>query len=100
MREELLKNVGDFYIDCERMPSAGDLKQHEGEVIDHCWQKCRPSRPANQAFRLLLASHRPDFTFLAQSCEDRTGHCSTPITPFNVGSTQRQRCSPERFSDQ
>jgi hypothetical protein len=22
MREELLKNVGDFYIDCERMPSA------------------------------------------------------------------------------
>jgi len=25
LKTELLKNVGDFYIDCERMPSAGDL---------------------------------------------------------------------------
>src|ERR1700675_3079885 len=34
MREELLKNVGDFYIDCERMPAAADLKGHETELID------------------------------------------------------------------
>jgi hypothetical protein len=29
LRPELLKNVGDFYIDCERMPGASDLKGHE-----------------------------------------------------------------------
>ncbi len=34
MQTELLKNVGDFYIDCERMPAAGDLKGHETELID------------------------------------------------------------------
>src|SRR5262250_2709817 len=33
MKAELLKNVGDFYIDCERMPAAEDLKGHETEVI-------------------------------------------------------------------
>src|SRR3984893_11328265 len=33
MKAELLKNVGDFYIDCERMPSAADLKNHESDVI-------------------------------------------------------------------
>src|SRR5437773_8950457 len=27
MQAELLKNVGDFYIDCERMPAAADLKE-------------------------------------------------------------------------
>src|SRR6202007_3085189 len=35
LKPDLRKNVGDFYIDCERMPSAADLKGHEGEVIDH-----------------------------------------------------------------
>src|ERR1700745_3296266 len=34
MQAELLKNVGDFYIDCERMPAAADLKGHESEVIN------------------------------------------------------------------
>src|SRR5689334_3521383 len=34
MQAELLKNVGDFYIDCERMPAAADLKGHEAEMID------------------------------------------------------------------
>src|SRR2546429_5317348 len=29
LQADLLKNVGDFYIDCERMPSAADLKGHE-----------------------------------------------------------------------
>ena len=29
LKAELLKNVGDFYIDCERMPAAADLKGHE-----------------------------------------------------------------------
>src|SRR3979411_2117962 len=34
LQPELLKNVGDFYIDCERMPAASDLNGHEKEVID------------------------------------------------------------------
>src|ERR671924_1951962 len=34
LKAELLKNVGDFYIDCERMPAAADLKGHESEVIN------------------------------------------------------------------
>src|SRR5215468_9867648 len=38
LEAELLKNVGDFYIDCERMPSAEQLKDHEPEVID-AWLK-------------------------------------------------------------
>jgi hypothetical protein len=33
LKPELLKNVGDFYIDCERMPSAEELKGHEAELI-------------------------------------------------------------------
>src|SRR5467141_2760160 len=38
LKTELLKNVGDFYIDCERMPSAEQLRGHESEVID-TWLK-------------------------------------------------------------
>src|SRR6202140_5763192 len=38
MKAELLKNVGDFYIDCERIPSAEDLKGQETEFIDS-WLK-------------------------------------------------------------
>ena len=34
LRQELLNKVGDFYIDCERMPAASDLRGHETEVID------------------------------------------------------------------
>src|SRR5258708_5697245 len=33
----------------------------------------------------LLTTHPTEFTFLAQSCEDRTGHWLYPISPFNVG---------------
>src|ERR1700686_5420409 len=86
MREELLKNVGDFYIDCERMPSAADLKGHEDDVIDHWLAKVQTIREQqSKLFDYLLTTHPTDFTFLAQSCEDRTGHWLYPITPFNVG---------------
>jgi len=86
MREELLKNVGDFYIDCERMPSAADLKDHEADVIDRWLAKVQTIREQQiKLFDYLLTAHPTDFTFLAQSCEDRTGHWLYPITPFNVG---------------
>lgn len=86
LQPELLKNVGDFYIDCERMPSAADLKGHETSVIDEWLAKVQVIRDQQtKLFDYLLAEHPTDFTFLAQSCEDRTGHWLYPITPFNVG---------------
>src|SRR5215467_13424509 len=86
MQPELLKNVGDFYIDCERMPAAGDLKGHETEVIDKWLNKVQLIREQQtKLFDYLLTQHPTDFTFIVQSCEDRTGHWLYPITPFNVG---------------
>src|SRR5215471_8981551 len=86
LQPELLKNVGDFYIDCERMPAASDLKGHESAVIDQWLAKVQVIREQQtKLFDYLLTTHPTEFTFLAQSCEDRTGHWLYPITPFNVG---------------
>ena len=86
LKAELIKNVGDFYIDCERMPSAEQLKGHEGEVIDAWLKKVDLIRgQQTQLFDYLLNTHPTDFTWLAQSCEDRTGHWLYPIAPYNAG---------------
>ncbi|HKU26657.1 MAG TPA: alkaline phosphatase family protein [Candidatus Sulfotelmatobacter sp.] len=86
MKAELLKNVGDFYIDCERMPSAEQLKGHEKEVIDAWLKKVDLIRSQQtQLFDYLLTKHPTEFTWLAQSCEDRTGHWLYPIAPYNAG---------------
>jgi predicted AlkP superfamily phosphohydrolase/phosphomutase len=86
LQPELLRNVGDFYIDCERMPSAADLKGHEAAVIDQWLARVQVIREQQtKLFDYLLTEHLTDFTFMAQSCEDRTGHWLYPITPFNVG---------------
>jgi predicted AlkP superfamily phosphohydrolase/phosphomutase len=86
MKAELLKNVGDFYIDCERMPSAEQLRGNETEVIDAWLKKVQVIRDQQtQLFDYLLNTHPTDFTWLAQSCEDRTGHWLYPIAPYNVG---------------
>ena len=45
----------------------------------------RDSRSADSAFDYLLNTHPTDFTWLAQSCEDRTGHWLYPIAPYNAG---------------
>jgi predicted AlkP superfamily phosphohydrolase/phosphomutase len=86
MKAELLKNVGDFYIDCERMPSAEQLRGHESEVID-TWLKKVDVIRADQTklFDYLLTNHPTDFTWMVQSCEDRTGHWLYPIAPYNAG---------------
>src|SRR6201981_3848449 len=31
LKPQLIKNVGDYYVDCERMPSAEELQGHESE---------------------------------------------------------------------
>jgi predicted AlkP superfamily phosphohydrolase/phosphomutase len=83
---ELEANVGDFWIDCSRMPTAEELKGKEAEVIDRWLLQVSQVR-AQQAklFDYLLSHHRTDFTMLAQSCEDRVGHWLYPIQPYNSG---------------
>ena len=86
LKAELIKKVGDFYVDCERMPSAEQLKGHESEVIDAWLKKVDVIRAQQtQLFDYLLTEHPTDFTWLAQSCEDRTGHWLYPIAPYNAG---------------
>lgn len=86
LKAELIKNVGDYYIDCERMPSAEQLRGNEAAVIDAWLKKVDVIREQQtQLFDYLLANHPTEFTWLAQSCEDRTGHWLYPIAPYNVG---------------
>jgi predicted AlkP superfamily phosphohydrolase/phosphomutase len=86
MKAELLKNVGDFYIDCERMPSAEQLRGHESEVIDAWLARVNLIREQQtKLFDYLLTNHPTDFTWVVQSCEDRTGHWLYPIAPYNAG---------------
>jgi predicted AlkP superfamily phosphohydrolase/phosphomutase len=86
LQPELLKNVGDFYIDCERMPGAADLRGHEKEFIDTWLTKVQLIRDEQtKLFDYLLTKHPTDFTMLGQSCEDRTGHWLYPIAPYNAG---------------
>jgi predicted AlkP superfamily phosphohydrolase/phosphomutase len=86
MVAELEKNVGDFWIDCSRLPAADELKGKEADAIDHWLQQVSQVR-AQQAklFDYLLSHHRTDFTMLVQSCEDRVGHWLYPIQPYNAG---------------
>ena len=102
MKAELLKNVGDFYIDCERMPGAADLKGHETEVIDAWLNKVQLIRDQQtHLFDYLLDHHPTDFTWLAQSCEDRTGHWLYPIAPYNAGYNPKiNGVRTEAFPDQ
>lgn len=102
LKAELLKNVGDFYIDCERMPAAADLKGHETEVIDAWLNKVQLIRDQQtRLFDYLLDHHPTDFTFLAQSCEDRTGHWLYPIAPYNAGYNPKiNGVRSEAFPDQ
>jgi len=86
LKTELIKNVGDYYVDCERMPGAQDLAGHESEVINAWLQKVDLIRSQQtKLFDYLLSNHPKDFTWLGQSCEDRTGHWLYPIAPYNAG---------------
>jgi predicted AlkP superfamily phosphohydrolase/phosphomutase len=86
MVPELEAKVGDFSIDCSRMPNAEDLAGKEEQVINE-WlagvQKIRDQQ--TKLFDYLLTNHPKDFTFMVQSCEDRVGHWLYPIQPYNVG---------------
>ncbi len=102
MKAELLKSVGDFYIDCERMPGAEQLKGHETEVIDSWLKKVDVIREQQtKLFDYLLTSHPTDFTWMVQSCEDRTGHWLYPIAPYNAGYNPKiNGVRPDAFPNQ
>jgi predicted AlkP superfamily phosphohydrolase/phosphomutase len=102
MKAELLKNVGDFYIDCERMPAAEQLRGHESEVIDSWLKRVDLIREQQtKLFDYLLTSHPTDFTWMVQSCEDRTGHWLYPIAPYNVGYNPKiNSVRPDAFPSQ
>src|SRR5438132_4781376 len=102
MKAELLKNVVDFYIDCERMHSAADLKGHETEAIDAWLNKVQLIREQQtELFDFLMSKHPTDFTWLAQSCEDRTGHWLYTIAPCNAGYNPKiNAVRTEAFPDQ
>src|SRR5712672_1513254 len=102
LKAELLKNVGDFYIDCERMPAAAALKGHETEAIDAWLSKVQLIRDQQtQLFDYLLDHHPMQFTWLAQSCEDRTGHWLYPISPYHAGYNPKiNSVRPDAFPNQ
>jgi predicted AlkP superfamily phosphohydrolase/phosphomutase len=102
LKADLLKNVGDYYIDCERMPSAEQLKGHEAEVINAWLDKVQVIRgQQTKLFDYLLSSHPTDFTWLVQSCEDRTGHWLYPIAPYNAGYNPKiEGVRPDAFPNQ
>lgn len=102
LKAELLKNVGDFYIDCERMPSAEELNGHESEVINAWLNKVQQIREQqDRLFDYLLSRHPTDFTWMVQSCEDRTGHWLYPIAPYNAGYNQKiASIRPDAFPSQ
>jgi predicted AlkP superfamily phosphohydrolase/phosphomutase len=102
LKAELIKNVGDFYIDCERMPAAGDLRGHESEVIDAWLNKVQLIRDQQtHVFDYMLDHHPTEFTWLGQSCEDRTGHWLYPIAPYNAGYNPKiNAVRTEAFPDQ
>jgi predicted AlkP superfamily phosphohydrolase/phosphomutase len=102
MKAELLKNVGDYYIDCERMPSAEELKDHETQVIDTWLKKVDVIREQQtKLFDYLMTSHPTEFTWFVQSCEDRTGHWLYPIAPYNAGYNPKiNGVEPDAFPNQ
>jgi predicted AlkP superfamily phosphohydrolase/phosphomutase len=90
LAKELTSKIGDFYIDCSRMPALKDIEGKEEEVIDKWLAKVDEIRAQqNQMFDYLLTNHPTDFTFMVQSCEDRVGHWLYPIQPFNVGYNEK-----------
>src|SRR5215471_15900200 len=102
MVPELEARVGDFWIDCSRMPSADELKGRESKMINDWLAQVTQIR--NQQLKLfdyLLTYHPTDFVMLAQSCEDRVGHWLYPIQPYNVGyNTKINNVRLNAFPDQ
>ena len=102
MVPELEKNIGDFRIDCSRMPNAEDLKGKEEQAVNEWLAGVQQIREQQtKLFDYLLTNHPTTFTMFDQSCEDRTGHWLYPIQPYNVGYNPKiNSVRVEAFPDQ
>jgi len=102
LKSELMDKLGDFYIDCERMPAAEDLKGHESQLISSWLDKVQLIRNQQEKmFDYLLTNKPTQFTWLVQSCEDRTGHWLYPIAPYNAGYNAKiNSVQPDAFPNQ
>ncbi len=102
MVPELQSKVGDFLIDCARIPSLDSLKGKEEQSIRAWLAKVSEIRGQQaKLFEYLLTNHPTEFTFLVQSCEDRVGHWLYPIQPHNVGYDPKlHSVAVEAFPDQ
>jgi predicted AlkP superfamily phosphohydrolase/phosphomutase len=102
MVKELESKVGDFYIDCARMPGEHEIMGNEEKVVKDWLAKVDTIRSEQtKLFDYLLSNHPQDFTMLVQSCEDRVGHWLYPIAPFNQGyNAKLASVDPNAFPDQ
>jgi predicted AlkP superfamily phosphohydrolase/phosphomutase len=84
------------------MPSAEELKGHEAEVINAWLDRVEVIREQQTRLFDYLLSNRPtEFTWLVQSCEDRTGHWLYPIAPYNAGYNPKiEGVRPDAFPSQ
>ena len=86
LKQELITNIGDFLIDCSRMPSRAQIEGNEEKVVKEWLAGVQQIRETQtKMFDYLLAKHPTQFTMMVQSCEDRVGHWLYPIQPYNVG---------------
>ena len=69
MKDELLKNVGDFHVDCERMPAASDLQENSAEFIDKWLNKVR----------LICDEQIPATLVIACNCQENPSVCGTGL---------------------
>ncbi len=102
MVPELESKIGDFYIDCSRMPNAEDLAGKEAKSVEEWLAQVQAIRDQQtKLFDYLLTNHPTQFTMMVQSCEDRVGHWLYPIQTYNVGYNARiNSVNPEAFPNQ
>ena len=102
LKAELLKSVGDFYIDCERMPSAEQLRGNETEVID-AWLKKIDTIREQQTRSLITCSPtiRPSSPGWRNPAKTVLVIGSIPSRPTMSVTTRRSTTvRPDAFPDQ
>jgi len=72
MVAELESNVGDFLIDCARMPAAKDFLDTKSQPFTNGWRGYPATREQQRKLFDYLLTEPPDrFTFLVQSARPR-----------------------------
>src|SRR5260370_42303766 len=84
------------------MTGGEERSGQESDVIQKWLNKVQWIREQQtKLFDYRLDNHRTDFTWLVQSCEDRTGHWLYPIAPYNAGYNAKiNAVRPDAFPNQ